>query len=378
MDKHEDTNGLQRFLQRQYFAPKHIPADRMTPSDALRRLGSALYGSAWLGDEVQLVEPNTDSDNLISAAWQRRSKTVQIMAELLETEIAHAVAYDPQDGSESELDPSIWRTPIGQIALDSGEVQNLCGQRRMQPVALLIEHESFETALASLPLPRAVADQDANTGTHREYQKSLPPQPTYMEVLEHIELLYVVEGVNYLKDRLIDALMIKKLIAFGQRRSRPANSSDRRLITAKDIAPVEPLVWAQNVPQGIGQFIQDPAKDPDEGWLNVSFVRANFMGWLKAEIDEANHLKRFERAADSTTKKQDALDAELRCRKWLEGEMRKDGHLMKKAWAKSEYRRQAVKQFGVPLRQFNRAWDNAIEKTGAKHWREAGRPAKGG
>lgn len=296
MDKHRDTNGLQRFMQRRYFTPNHIPANRIAPSEALKKLGAAIYGSAWLGDEVHLVEPGADSGALISAAWQRRLKTVQIMTDLLETEFAYAIQFDPQDGSEIALDPSIWRTQTGQDALDSGEVQTSGGRRRMWSFGLLVEHESFETALTSLPLSCAVADQDTKTTALTKQQTSLPPQPTYKELVEYIEQLYVEDGVNYLKDRLIDALMIKKLAAFGQRRSRPTNSNNQRLITAKGAVPLGPLIWGQNVSEGIGQFLQDPAGGPGEGWVHVFLVRASFVGWLKTEVDGANHLKRFKRA----------------------------------------------------------------------------------
>lgn len=376
MDKHDDTDGLRRFLKRRYFLPTYLPANRMTLSDALEKLGSAIFGDAWLGHEIQLVEPDRDAGVFVKEAWRRRIKTVQIMVELLETEITRAFAYDQDDEFESVLDPSTWRKQIGRIALDSGEVQTTDGRRRICPIVLLIEQESFETALATLPLSRAVADRDTEIGAHHEDQMSLPPQPTYSEVLKYIEQQYVEEDFNFLMDRLVDALMIRKLVARGHRRHRPANAGDRGLVIGKCKDPVDPLVWGENVPQGIGQFLQDPAGDLNEGWLNVSLVRAEVVTWLNATVAENGNLQRLARSANASTKQQNTIAGVTECREWLVGMMFKNGQLQPKAKTKTEYRLEAQGLFGISERQFIRAWDDAIEATGASDWSDPGRLAK--
>ena len=123
MDRQNYTDGLQQFLKRRYLTSDHIPSGRIRICDALRSLGSAVHGRTWLGNEIHLVEPDTESGDLVRAAWQRRSKTVKVMKELLETEIVYAFSYTAQGQSVSELDPSTWSTVVGEVALDSGEVR---------------------------------------------------------------------------------------------------------------------------------------------------------------------------------------------------------------------------------------------------------------
>jgi hypothetical protein len=376
MDKHDDVDGLRRFLERRYVLPRHLPAKRMMPSDALDKLGSAIYGDAWLGCEVHLVEPDRDAGVFVNEAWQRRAKILQIMVELLEAEIARAFAYDQDDAFDSVLDPSTWRKQIGQIALDSGEIQIADGRRRIWPILLLIEQESFETALASLRLSRMVTDQDTEIAPHHKGEMSLPPQPTYSEVLKYIERQYVEEDFNFLMDRLVDALMIRKLVAWGYRRHRPANAGDRGLVLSKSLVPLDPLVWAQSKPQGIGQFLQDPAGDLNEGWLNVSLVRAEVMAWLNATVAENGNLQRLARSSNASTKQQNTIASVTECREWLVGMMFKNGQLQPKAKTKTEYRIEAQGIFGISERQFIRAWDDAIEATGASDWSDPGRLAK--
>lgn len=67
--------------------------------------------------------------------------------------------------------------------------------------------------------------------------------------------------------------------------------------------------------------------------------------------------------------------SEVECRRWLISVMRES--LMHRPGPKAEFRIKAMKQFvGLSLQQFNRAWDRAIEETGAAQWKKPGRPPK--
>jgi hypothetical protein len=67
--------------------------------------------------------------------------------------------------------------------------------------------------------------------------------------------------------------------------------------------------------------------------------------------------------------------AESDCRRWLEGEMRKSPHQRPKG--RRDFRAEALSKFaGLSGRAFDRAWEKAIEATGAKDWARVGRPKK--
>jgi hypothetical protein len=68
--------------------------------------------------------------------------------------------------------------------------------------------------------------------------------------------------------------------------------------------------------------------------------------------------------------------SEVDCRRWLAGLMRES--LLRRTHTKSQLRKQALRKFKpMSARQFDSAWNRAIEETGAVDWKKAGRtPAK--
>jgi hypothetical protein len=74
------------------------------------------------------------------------------------------------------------------------------------------------------------------------------------------------------------------------------------------------------------------------------------------------------------TKRNSSNASKIKCRDWLENEMRASPN--KRPHAKSKYFEDAKKKFpDLSERSFNRAWSDAIEKTNSE-WDVAGRPAK--
>lgn len=65
--------------------------------------------------------------------------------------------------------------------------------------------------------------------------------------------------------------------------------------------------------------------------------------------------------------------AETRCRGWLEREMRKSPD--NRPRPRTEWQLDAISKFGVMGRPFDRAWAEAIKRTGA-NWSAPGRPTK--
>lgn len=62
--------------------------------------------------------------------------------------------------------------------------------------------------------------------------------------------------------------------------------------------------------------------------------------------------------------------SEARCRKWLEGEMRKHNSAPRR---KEQYRQEGILKFSVTSRAFHRAWTAAIEETQNTNWSRPGR-----
>ena len=86
--------------------------------------------------------------------------------------------------------------------------------------------------------------------------------------------------------------------------------------------------------------------------------------------------------APGATAEQDAADVALekpagpyqQCEQWLVGLMRDGG---KKQKIKTEYRDEAMKEFGIGWRSFDRAWDHAVNDTHSK-WGKPGRRSQRG
>lgn len=68
-----------------------------------------------------------------------------------------------------------------------------------------------------------------------------------------------------------------------------------------------------------------------------------------------------------------ADDKEKALQQWLEGLMENNSEKKTKGDCKFE----AIEKYGsIPIRMFDRAWDNAIDTTGNTKWKRAGRPKK--
>lgn len=65
------------------------------------------------------------------------------------------------------------------------------------------------------------------------------------------------------------------------------------------------------------------------------------------------------------------IAAETRCQKWLVEMMLKEGEIQPKR-RKEDCRKEAISQFGIGGRAFNRAWEKTIEETGATTWSAPG------
>ena len=106
-------------------------------------------------------------------------------------------------------------------------------------------------------------------------------------------------------------------------------------------------------------FIDSPAN-----WL----AWANNLGPEYIEIDE--RVRRALQSGDTNTNTSAAtIRDETSCQKWLEGLMA-DGSVPDRP--KQEYRAEAQKEYSVGTKAFNRAWANALVKTGNTNWSRPG------
>lgn len=90
--------------------------------------------------------------------------------------------------------------------------------------------------------------------------------------------------------------------------------------------------------------------------------------WTHLQLSRAFILKRWPR-------KTAVINVEHACRLWLAGEMRSSPELRPRA--KTHFYREAKSRDPrLAKRQFNRAWDRAIEDSGARSWGKPGRPRR--
>ena len=94
-------------------------------------------------------------------------------------------------------------------------------------------------------------------------------------------------------------------------------------------------------------------------------------GWttLRFYVDDVRRLWR----QGANVKKRKAAE---QCSEWLKKQMKaEDGTPMPKQKRKDEYRREAIRKFGISRRSFEREWAYAIQETKCE-WSKPGRPKK--
>ncbi len=90
--------------------------------------------------------------------------------------------------------------------------------------------------------------------------------------------------------------------------------------------------------------------------------------WTHLQVKKADILSRWPKPSP-------AIKTEAECCRWLIDEMRQSPTVRPKP--KAQFWKTARTRFkAIGLRQFERAWDKALDETGAANWAKAGRPAR--
>jgi hypothetical protein len=90
--------------------------------------------------------------------------------------------------------------------------------------------------------------------------------------------------------------------------------------------------------------------------------------WTHLQVRKADVLSRWPRPST-------VIKNEAECFRWLVGEMRQSPTARPKP--KSAFWKEARTRFrSIGVRQFDRAWDKAVDESGARNWTKAGRPPK--
>jgi hypothetical protein len=130
--------------------------------------------------------------------------------------------------------------------------------------------------------------------------------------------------------------------------------------------------------QDIGDFLLSSPSHVDcacylgeESWTEHFNDRLYVAGkptpvWTHLQVRKADILSRWPRPTPTT-------NSESACRRWLAEQMRQSPTIRVKS--KAAFRTEACRKFsGLGIRQFERAWNDAIAESGATAWRKAGRP----